>query len=202
MSLRPRRRSRILAAAALLGMSGASVNAAAENPGRGDQGPMHGAPEEQQDVKELQVAPPAYPRDSNLVEFKLRGQTANRFSIDTSTLSVGKDRVIRFVLVIRTPSGEKNVRFSGLRCNEREWKDYAFAGDDRNWRVDERAEWKRMQELSYNNYQSTLHKDFFCIGGGSLLGTEPAGDAQKLAKLLKKPMREDPRVNTYRSDRH
>lgn len=201
MSVHPRRRGRIFAAAALLVVSGASVDAIAENPGRGDQGPIHGVPEDEV-VAELQVPPPAYPRDSNLVEFKLRGLTANRFSIDTSSLSVGKDRVIRFVLVIRTPSGEKNVRFSGLRCNEREWKDYAFAGDDHNWRVDERAQWKRMQELSYNNYQSTLHKDFFCIGGGSLLGTEPAGDAQKLAKLLKKPMKEDPRVNTYRSDRH
>lgn len=159
---------------------------------RGQQeGPLHGAPEVEPFV-ELNLAPPPYPAESNLIEFKLRGLTTNRFFIDGSSLTVAKDRVVRFVLVIRTSDGVRNVSFSGLRCSEREWKDYAYARDDRTWVPDKGATWHRIQDLNFNAYQRTLYIDYFCVGG--VLSTEPAGDSVKLVKLLKNPPQQDPRV--------
>jgi hypothetical protein len=62
-------------AAAWLAMAIAEVSEAADRPGRGDQGPVPGAPEsDEQEIRELQVAPPAYPRDRDLAEFTLRNQ--------------------------------------------------------------------------------------------------------------------------------
>ena len=58
---------------------------------------------------------------------------------------------VRFVLVVRTPSNETNVRFAGMRCEDREWKDFAFAGDDHIWKIDENAQWRRIQELEVIN---------------------------------------------------
>jgi hypothetical protein len=180
-------------AAAWLVMSVAELSEAADRPGRGDQGPVPGVPErDQEEMRELQVAPPAYPREGDLAEFKLRNPTINRFFIDTSTLTIGKDRIVRFVLVVRTPTDETNVRFAGIRCEDREWKDIAFAGDDHSWKIDENAQWRRIQELRYNNFQDTLYTDFFCTSG--VLSSHVAGDTRKLVKLLRHPPKRDPRV--------
>jgi hypothetical protein len=176
----------------LVGCSHAPTEPVRGTQQRGQQvGPLHGAPQVESFV-ELNLAPPPYPTDSNLIEFKLRGLTTNRFFIDGSSLTVEKDRVVRFVLVIRTIENVKNVSFSGLRCSDREWKDYAFARDDRTWVPDKDASWRRIQDLNFNAYQRTLYEDYFCVGG--VLSTEPVGDAVKLVKLLKNPTQPDPRV--------
>jgi len=155
------------------------------------QGPLPGVPEEQPFVEE-NVAPPPFPAESKLIEFKLRGLTSNRFFIDGSSLAVGKDKVVRFILVIRTPEGVSNVSFAGLRCGEHDWKDYAYARADHTWSVDKDATWRRIQQLTFNNYKGTLYEDFFCTHG--VLSTDPAGDAQKLVNLLKNPPVPDSRV--------
>ena len=193
MKLAPANCLRAVVAAILFVVGAVTASVAAERPGRGDQGPVPGAPEEEgRDVQELNVAPPPYPRKSDLAEFTLLNPTPNRFFIDTSSLSVGKDRIIRFVMVIRTPAEETNVRFSGLRCGDRNWKDYAFADSDKNWKTNPDAQWSRIQELRYNNYQYTLFKDYFCLTG--VLSSKPLGDAKKLAKLLRNPPKPDPRI--------
>jgi CNP1-like family len=145
---------------------------------------------------EADVAPPGYPAEANLIEFWLRGQTTNRFFIDGSTLDIGPDRVIRFVLVIRTIEDVRNVRFAGLRCGDRQWKDYAFARSDRTWTRAENAQWRSIENLIVNDYQATLYKDYFCAGG--VFSSEPVGDRKKLVKLLKNPPKQDPRV--YRKE--
>ena len=154
--------------------------------------PLRGAPEQKPFV-EADVAPPAYPVDSKLIELQLRGQTTNRFFIDGSTLEVGPDRVIRFVLVIRTIDDVRNVSFAGLRCSDREWKDYAFARSDHTWVREQNAQWRRIQNRIINDYQGTLYKDYFCEGG--VFSTEPVGNSKKLVKLLKNPPKQDTRVN-------
>jgi hypothetical protein len=180
-------------AAAWLAMSVAQPSEAADRPGRGDQSPVPGVPErDEQETREVQVSPPSYPREGDLAEFTLRNPTINRFFIDTSTLTIAKDRIVRFVLVVRTPSNETNVRFAAIRCENREWKDIAFAGDDHSWNIDENAQWRRIQQLRYNNFQETLYTDFFCTSG--VLSSHVAGDTRKLVKLLRYPPKRDPRV--------
>jgi len=168
----------------------------ARTPQRGKQeGPLPGVPEEQPFV-EVNVPPPSYPRNSDLTEFYLRGQTTNRFFIDTSTLSVGPDRIVRFALVIRTPENIDTTTFSGLRCATREWKDYAYGRSDATWSLASAPEWRRIQALNFNNYRGTLYQDYFCIG--SALSAHPAGDAAKLVRLLKYPPSKDDRNPTKR----
>jgi hypothetical protein len=176
----------LLAAAAI-----AMVPAAHAVRDRSKENPITNFPEEAQ-WSERNVTPPAYPQDRDLAELKLTGSTRNRFLVDTKSLSVGEDEVVRFVLVIETPEKAHNVTFSGLRCETQEWKDYAFANRDRTWRVDETAEWRLIQERNRNNYQHTLFKDYFCYGG--VMSGGPAGDAKVLVRNLKYPLVQDNRV--------
>jgi len=154
-------------------------------------GPLPGAPEEQPFV-EAGVPPPAYPRDRDLIPFEIRGDTTNRFLIDGSTLSVTEDGVVHFVLVIRTADGVDNVRFAGLRCSEREWKDYAFARVDHTWVAVRDPQWQPVHTLRLNDYQGTLYKDYFCTSGAVSSG--PAGSVAKLVDRLKHPPKPDQRV--------
>jgi hypothetical protein len=142
--------------------------------------------------QESQVAPPPYPLDSDLIEFTLTGRTSNRFYIDGSSLSIGPDEVIRFVLVVRSPAQVSNVSYSGMRCDSREWKDYAFAGRERSWRIDEQARWRPIHQRDLNNYQQTLFKEFFCFGG--IMTGGPAGSAKAIVNSLKYPRAQDPHV--------
>ena len=147
---------------------------------------------QEQPFAESNVGLPAYPKDSDLLEFKLRGLTSNRFFIDGSTLSVGPDKVVRFVLVIRTADDVRNVRFAGLRCDDRQWKDYAFGRSDRTWAVASDAQWRAIQDLTFNDYQQTLYRDYFCASG--VVWSGPSGDARSLVRLLKYPPQPDPRA--------
>jgi hypothetical protein len=141
--------------------------------------------EPEEAFKELKVPPPAYPEDRNLIQFPVTPASRNRFSVDGSTLSVGEDKVIRFILVIDTPEKARNVSFAGLRCKTREWKDYAFGERDRTWRVDETREWRLIHDVNQNNYQYTLFKQFLCYGG--VMSGGPAGKPETLVRNLKYP---------------
>jgi hypothetical protein len=178
----------------LFACSQAPSEPARNTPPRGKQeGPLPGVPEEKPFVEE-NIPPPPYPKDSNLTEFYLRGQTSNRFFIDTSSLTVGPDRIVRFALVVRTPEDIQTTTFSGLRCNEREWKDYAYGRSDHTWTVDPAPQWRPIQDLVLNNYRRTLYSDYMCAGGASSVA--PAGDAAKLVRLLKYPRPKDDRNPT------
>ncbi len=142
--------------------------------------------------RESAATPPPYPRDRDLVEFRLSGLTGNRFFVDTSSLTVGEDEVVRFVLVAQAAGNANNVSFSAIRCETQEWKDYAFGTREQTWRVVADAQWRPIQELTRNNYQYTLFKEYFCYGG--VMSGGPAGDAKRLVYNLKHPLVPDNRV--------
>jgi hypothetical protein len=147
-------------------------------------------------VAELSVPPPPYPADADLIPFTLYGRTPNKFYVDGKTLTVGADKIIRFVLVVRSPSNVRNVSFAGVNCKTREWKDYAYARTDRTWVVNQQAQWRYIQELSINNYQYTLFDEFFCYGGWR--SGAPIGTAELIVRNLKRPITPDSRVpRTY-----
>ena len=151
---------------------------------RRDQDPIHGAHEELP-FREVEVAPPPYPVHAGLIEFTPTGRTRNRFYVDGPSLSIGPDEVIRFVLVVRSPSKASNVTFSAVRCDTKEWKDYAYARTDKSWVVDEQAQWRPIKAQSFNNHQYTLFNEFFCYGGIKSGG--PLGTAEAIVRNLKYP---------------
>jgi hypothetical protein len=178
--------------ALLLSVSGCgSKGSAPEVRSRGDN-PITGAPDEGE-WKEDDLKLPPYPQDKNLLPFKLTGApTTNRFYVDGTSLSVGSDKVIRFVLVIRTLGNATTVSYAGMRCATGEWKNYAFGRSNGTWAVDEGSKWERMTYRDRNNFQETLAKDYFCFSGVS--GGGNMGDAKALVNRLRYPPVRDSRV--------
>lgn len=182
------RRAAALAALAVLAVV---LVAPADAVRRRDLDPIEGAPEEEE-FRELRIAPPPYPLDADLIEFTPTGQSRNRFYVDGTTLSVGKDGLIRFVLVVRTPAKAENVTFSGVNCKTKEWKDFAYARANREWVLYEQAQWRQIQASRTNNYRATLFDEFFCYGG--LKSGAPLGDAKTIVRNLKNPAVPDART--------
>jgi len=105
---------------------------------------------------------PAFPQEANLREFYVSEVTTHKFYIDATTLSVGKDGVVRYVLVVRTSGGATNTSFEGIRCESGEMKIYATGHHDGQWAKARRSEWRRIENKPVNRHHAVLARELFC----------------------------------------
>lgn len=115
--------------------------------------------------QELEVSLPATPKQENLLPFYVSAATSNRFFIDGSTLDVGSDGVVRYVLVVLSAEGGRNVTFEGMRCETKERRIYASGRLDGTWSKARRNEWVRIQDAYANRHHAALFLDYFCPVG-------------------------------------
>ena len=105
---------------------------------------------------------PAFPKPGNLIEFYVSAATHNHFFIDGSSLSVGADGVVRYVLVVKTAGGATDISFEGMRCNSGEYKLYAIGRDDGSWAKARVDDWRPIENKTVNRYHAALYGDYFC----------------------------------------
>jgi hypothetical protein len=134
-------------------------------------------PSEQQEKWSL----PPYPADENLLPFRVDAPSPFQFFVDSKSISVDKDGVVRYTLVARSASGALNVSYEGIRCGPLERKLYAFGRSDKTWTPARRAEWAPIpSRRNYaGNQQATLADDFFCRAQGRVHSAEEAVAALK-----------------------
>jgi len=116
--------------------------------------------------REVQAQLPAYPKNENL--FQLQGPAAvpYRYFIDTISIAVGADGVVRYSLIVRTPGGAENVSFEGIRCETRERRLYAFGRPDGSWSRARGSRWERIEgNIRQAQHHMMLYHDFFCPDG-------------------------------------
>lgn len=127
--------------------------------------------------RESAVEFPAPPLNENLLQFYVSAATDNRFFIDGSTLAVGSDGVVRYVVVIETSGGARNVTFEGLRCATRERRLYASGRADGSWSRSRNDQWSKIQTSAANRYHAALYLDYFCPDDIIVRSAEVARDA-------------------------
>jgi hypothetical protein len=115
--------------------------------------------------KELSAQLPAYPQAANLVEFDVSSATRNRHFVDTASISVGEDKVVRYTVVIEAAGGAKNVSFEGIRCETGERRLYAYGQPDGTWSKARSAGWEPIKFRSLLSYHKALYEDHFCPRG-------------------------------------
>jgi hypothetical protein len=107
-----------------------------------------------------EAAPPAWPKDANLVEFNGGNVTTFRFFIDSASLTVASG-VVRYALVARSPSGVSNYSYEGMRCEGAgQVRIYAY-GQDGRW-VAQRSEWREIQPKVVQSWHQELRSRYFC----------------------------------------
>jgi hypothetical protein len=127
--------------------------------------------------QEIEVRLPAAPSDASLQSFYVSAATDNKFFIDLATLSIGSDGVVRYVLVIQTPGGGRNVTFEGMRCETRENRIYASGRRDGTWSKSRNNDWSRVRDVYANRHHAALFLEYFCPSGVIVRSVEEAKEA-------------------------
>lgn len=130
--------------------------------------------------KELEVQLPKYPRPENLIATQVSSLTSFTFAVDGTSIVIGQDGVVRFVVVARSPDRAENVSYEGIRCSTRERKLYAVGRADGTWLVLKSPVWINFQGARVNSYHDSFARQYFCIE------RTPVLDAAKANELLRK----------------
>lgn len=126
---------------------------------------------------------PAFPKDENLIEFYVSATATNKYFIDASSINIGKDdKVVRYVLVVKTAGGAKNVSYEGLRCDENQLRIYATGHTDGTWAVVRNSEWRPLRNLTLNQQQGALARNYFCPNAVPIYTAEEGRQALRLGK--------------------
>jgi hypothetical protein len=137
--------------------------------------------------QEIQAQIPAYPRGENLVRVRTGSASGHQFYVDTTSISLGEDGVVRYVAVIKASGGALNVMFEGMRCETREQKLYAIGHRDATWTRARDTTWQRVVLKDLTPYRHTLYHDYFCPGGVRPTPVNQAVAALKRGSGVKPP---------------
>ncbi len=125
--------------------------------------------EEEKEWKEDVVHLPPWPTPDALIQVDLSmpGFPYTLF-IDGNSLTVGKDRAVRYTAVLRSADGVDNVSYEGIVCNHGKVKRYAYGSRGR-FRPVRRSEWRFVRKTGQDRYRDALIERYFCpLPGGDL----------------------------------
>ena len=109
---------------------------------------------------EIQGKMPDYPKPENLLEFDAGPASNNLHFVDSSSISVGEDGVVRYSLVVKSPTGAMNVSYEGIRCQTNEARFTPMAarimrrGRQRKW--ENGSIWKISSRIMRNGRSSDI----------------------------------------------
>jgi hypothetical protein len=129
--------------------------------------------------KEVDAPLPPYPDPKNLVLVEAGSATSHKFYIDTSSISIGEDGVVRYTMVTKTAGGGTNVSYEGIRCETREQKTFAFGRSDGQWMRARDGKWQRIVLRDLKPYPFMLWREFFCASGAKPVPVRRSVDALK-----------------------
>jgi hypothetical protein len=113
--------------------------------------------------QEDNVPLPPFPEGQNLVRVSAPiGGGRNQYFVDRASIAPGKDRVVRYTVVVRSPSGVQNVMHEGLACDVREVKTYAYGNSQREFKALSRPSWGPLTHRGVKGYQGVLADRFLC----------------------------------------
>jgi CNP1-like family len=106
---------------------------------------------------------PPLPNQADLLPFEVSQNTPLSFFIDAKSLTVGSDGVVRYTVVVTSPSGARNVNYEGIHCDNYTWRLYAGLNEDHDgWDRTVENDWTRIEDGNLNAYRASLYQDFFC----------------------------------------
>ncbi len=116
-----------------------------------------------------------------LVRFEVLIGGALDFAVDPATITIGKDGVVRYVVVATSANGHLNVLYEAIRCATGEVKTYARRTGDSAWSVTQRPSWRSMQDNLPSRHAYRLAKQGVCTGRA------PASTVAEIVRNLMSP---------------
>lgn len=130
------------------------------------------------DWRESEAPAPPVPVASRMVPLDMPGSSL-RFGVDPASVSVGRDGVVRYVVLAIGSGGAMNAIYEGVRCNTAEVKVYARHSPAAGWVATPAAEWQRLHEVAHSRHSLVIARNGACVGHGA------AGTAADIVRNLK-----------------
>ena len=131
------------------------------------------------DWKESEVPmPPAFKVD-RLVPIEMPRYVSLRLGVDPETLRITEDGIVRYVMVAKSPSGNMNASYEGIRCLTGEVKTYARFTTSGQWSVIGNPEWKPLNGNQPSMHALALARQGAC-NGRAAAANSPAEIINKL----------------------
>lgn len=135
------------------------------------------------DWKESDVPPPPAFDQKRLVPIEMPPFMSLQIGVDPATVAIGKDGIVRYVVVAGSKSGGAfNAFYDGIRCATGESKTYAryTAGA---WQPLENPDWKKFADVR-SNYTRAIARQGVCRGNA------PRSSVTDMVEHIKRPVRE------------
>jgi hypothetical protein len=129
--------------------------------------------------QEEAVKLPAFPKPEHLLKFDAGPTSPFAYFIDSGSLSVGADGVVRFTVVAKS-EGATNISYEGIRCAYRERKTYAYGHSDETWRAARDPQWVRIGPAVTDLYRFVLWNHYFCPERQTIRSANEGRDALRL----------------------
>ena len=166
----------ILAVAAAAAVTAAAAVEPGAPPGTPDNSNIPYVPE----WKELEVPPPPPLRTSGLIPIDVAG-TSLRFGVDPTSISVGADGVVRYVVVATGSGGAVNGIYEGIHCNSGKVRVYARHNPSSGW-VPSQADWQDIHRTGNSRYSLAIARS------GACQENTPNGSPRQIAQDLASPI--------------
>lgn len=125
--------------------------------------------------------PTGAPQDADIAGYSTSPNDTLAYGIDVKSVTVTDDGVVRYVSVIRSKQGARNLTYEGLHCSTFETRLYATGSPDGKWTPARVSEWRPIRPYGPTGYQGVLYRDFLCNDKG------PAGNAKAIVQNLRFP---------------
>ena len=114
--------------------------------------------------KESAIVLPAYPDDRDLLPVAMNSTDTLKIYIDGKSISRAQDLVVRFALIVESPSGARSVFYDGYRCETRQYKTYAIGTAQRTWSPVANPRWQTVSRSEINAFRDIIYRRYACDG--------------------------------------
>jgi hypothetical protein len=132
------------------------------------------------DWQESDAPPPPALRREGLIPLEIPGSTL-RYGIDPRSVTLGSDRIVRYVVVATGSGGAVNGLYEGLRCKTAEVKVYARYSPGSGWTRARDADWRPL-------HQGQARHSLLIARTGACIGEGPNGSAAQIVQDLRSPV--------------
>jgi hypothetical protein len=130
-------------------------------------------------AEEKTPQPPKFSKE-NLIMIEMPSYVSIKVGVDPSTIVVGADGIVRYVVVMQNVSGTVNAAYEGIRCFTDEVKTYARVGTSGEWSLMNEPQW-----LPVNG--NTPSKHSYVIARQGACDARTASNTLETIKALKTP---------------
>jgi len=143
-------------------------------------------PDAQQAWKEDPLRLPAFPQNADLLPMAVSRAVPEKILIDSKSISVGNDEVVRYTVVVESSSGVRNVFYEGIRCDTREYKRYAYGTTEKTFAPMANSSWQKIYVSGLSAFRYEAYNRYFCYIVGRTAGN-PIPKPAEIIEAIRHP---------------